>query len=70
MINLSYQITIPYLQIGEYRVETPVGLSELLEKSWTVKVENDDIDTFASSYHRTVFRNSEGRLVTRYKKSK
>ncbi|QFF98795.1 hypothetical protein PB01_08090 [Psychrobacillus glaciei] len=65
---MSHRIIVPYLEIGEFKVATPIGFSELLEPAWTKKIENDEIDVFASSYHRTVFRNPEGRLVTRYEK--
>ncbi|RKJ30802.1 hypothetical protein D7X33_41070 [Butyricicoccus sp. 1XD8-22] len=62
------QINIPYLQIGEYRIETPIGLSELLQPAWSKQKDDDDVKEFATQYERTVFRNSEGRLVTKYVK--
>ncbi|MGE7667393.1 hypothetical protein ACQKMN_16965 [Ureibacillus composti] len=64
-----YKIVIPYLQIGEFRVETPVGLSELLENAWVLRKENkDEVKKFVSKFNRTVYRNAEGRLVTRYER--
>lgn len=65
---MDYQITIPYLQIGEFRVETPVGFSELLQPSWSKPKKDEEFEKFVSQYKRTVFRNSEGRIVTRYEK--
>lgn len=65
---MGYQITIPYLQIGEFRVETPIGLSELLQPSWSKPKKDDKTEKFLSQYERTVFRNSEGRIVTKYVK--
>lgn len=62
------KIIIPYLQIGDFKVETPVGLAELLQNAWARPKENDPVDKFVSKYHRTVFRNPEGRLVTKYEK--
>jgi len=65
------KIVVPYLQLGEFRVETPVGLSELLEPAWGKRTEEyDEIEKFASQFHREVFRNEEGRIVTEYTKKK
>ncbi len=65
---MSQQIIIPYLQIGEFRIKTPIGLSELLQPAWSKPKEDDDVEELALQYERTVFRNSEGRLVTKYVK--
>ena len=62
------RIIIPYLQIGGYKVETPVGLSELLEAAWSNPKENDEVEEFASKFTRNVYKNSDGKLVTRYKR--
>lgn len=62
------QVIVPHLQIGEFKVETPVGLSELLEKAWVSPKENDEVEQYASQFIRTVFRNEEGRLVTKYER--
>lgn len=64
-----YKIVIPYLQIGNFRVETPKGLSELLEPAWSKPKKNDETEKFLAQYERTVFRNSEGQIVTRYIKA-
>ena len=63
---MVYKITIPYLQIGEFRVKTPVGLSELLEGAWShpSKVEIDE--DFINRYDRTVSKNEKGQIVTWY----
>jgi hypothetical protein len=61
------RIVIPYLQIGESRVETPVGLSELLEPAWSKPNGKNKVKEFASNFTRTTFRNSEGKWVTKYK---
>lgn len=63
---MSYKIEIPYLQVGEFKVPTPVGLSELLEPAWSIKKESQIDSAFISKYERTVFKNEDGRLVTRY----
>lgn len=62
------RIVIPYLQIGEFRVETPIGLSELLEPAWSKREGKYEVEEFASQFTRTVFRNSEGKLITIYEK--
>lgn len=62
---MSLKIVIPYLQIGEFRVETPVGLSELLEGAWTRSTKAKKDNDFASKYEYTDFRNEEGLIVTK-----
>jgi hypothetical protein len=68
VFGLSYRITVSHLNIGGHKVRAHEGLSELLEKCWTTKLENDGVLEFVSKYNRTVYRNTEGRLVTRYAK--
>lgn len=63
-----YKIIIPYLQIGEFRVETPIGFSELLQHTWSKPKKDEEFEKFIAQYERTVFCNSEGRIVTRYEK--
>lgn len=63
---MSFKVIIPHLQIGEFRVDTPIGLSELLQDTWTNKPINDDVEEFVSNYDRTVFKNEKGQIVTRY----
>lgn len=63
---MSYQIIVPKLQIGEFIVESPVGFSKLLESSWSKPKADDGVLDLSSKYNRTVFRNEEGRIVTRY----
>lgn len=63
---MKFKIEIPYLLIGGFKVETPVGLSELLESAWSRKSEIQRDREFVSKYERTVFKNENGRWVTRY----
>lgn len=67
-LNMVLKVSIPYLQVGDFKVETPIGLSELLENAWVLPKEKDEVEQFASQFIRTVFRNSDGRLVTRYER--
>ena len=62
---MSFKIEIPYLQIGEFRVETPVGLSELITQAWSTSGEKRDFK-FIEKYNRTIFKNEKGQIVTRY----
>lgn len=59
-------INIKQLQIGEFKVDTPIGLSELLESTWSKPKKNDEVVNYSSNFNRVVFRNEEGRLITRY----
>lgn len=65
---MGYKVTIPFLQIGDYAVRTPDGLSELLAPIWLEKADNAEIDEFASQFTFTTFVNDAGRLVTRCKR--
>lgn len=62
----NYKITIPYLQIGEYKVKTPEGLSELLQDAWAHPDDVERDDDFISKYERITFKNEKGQIVTRY----
>lgn len=62
---MGYKVTIPYLQIGDYKVKTPEGLTELLAPIWLEKADNSEIDEFASQFTFTTFVNDAGRLVTK-----
>lgn len=61
------EIIIPYLSFGNTRIETPVGLSDLLEKSWVEKSE-DEGDFVPDEYAREIYQNDTGRWVTKLKK--
>lgn len=63
---MKYKITIPYLQVGEYKLKTPEGLSELLEDAWGHPSKVKCNAEFISKYERTVFKNENGQYVTRY----
>ncbi|MHA6258321.1 hypothetical protein ACXYMX_00280 [Sporosarcina sp. CAU 1771] len=59
-----YKIEIPHLSFENEKIETPVGLSELLESTWTVKGEiNNEV---VSKFHRTTFKKPNGRWVTKF----
>lgn len=60
------KIVIPYIQIGEFRVETPIGLSELLEAAWGPPKENDPVEEFSSNFNWSTYRNSDGKLVFKF----
>lgn len=62
---MTYKIVIPYLQIGEFRVETPVGFSELITQAWTTSNKTCGAG-FIEKYERKVFKNEKGQIVTRY----
>lgn len=62
----QHSVIIQQLQIGEFKVDTPIGLSELLESTWSKPKKDDEVNEFTTNYNRIVFRNEEGRLVTRY----
>ena len=62
------KIIITNLTLGGETFPTPPGLSELLEQAWTKPQENNPVEEFASQFNRIVFRNSEGRLVSRFEK--
>lgn len=62
----KYKITIPYLQIGEYKVITPEGLSELLQDAWTHPNNVKRNDEFFSKYECVDFKNEKGQIVSRF----
>ena len=62
---MSYRIEIPYLQIGKFIVETPVGLEELITKAWSTSKEKRDFK-FIEKYERQVYKNEKGQIVTKY----
>ncbi len=62
------KIVIPYLEIGGERIPTPVGLSELLEPTWSLDVDRERVNKTASQYEFIHYKNEKGRWVTRCKK--
>lgn len=62
----KYHITIPYLQIGEFKVKTPEGLSELLQDAWTHSNNVKRNDEFFSKYECVDFKNEKGQIVSRF----
>lgn len=63
---MGQRIVIPYIQIGDFRIDTPKGLSELLEPCWSTAKENDPVEEFASSFEWSTYRNSDGKLVFKF----
>lgn len=63
---MAYKIEIPYLQVGEFKVETPVGLSELLQDAWSHPTEVKNDDDFVSKYECVDFKNEKGQIVSRF----
>lgn len=61
-------IIVPYLEIGGEKVETPPGLSEILEPVWSSNVDTRKIKETVSQYDREVYKNEKGRWVTHFKK--
>lgn len=62
------KIVIPYLEIGGERIPTPVGLSELLESTWSLDADRERVNKTASQYDFIHYKNEKGRWVTRCKK--
>lgn len=62
------KIVIPYLEIGGERIPTPVGLSELLEPTWSLDVDRERVNKTANQYDFIHYKNEKGRWVTKCKK--
>ncbi|MEK5334401.1 hypothetical protein [Lysinibacillus sp. FSL W8-0992] len=60
------KIFIPHLIFEGEKIETPLGLSELLEPAWSTNVDTSKIDEVVSLYDREVYKNERGRWMTKY----
>lgn len=67
-VHQAQKIIIPYLEIGGEKIPTPVGLSELLEPTWSLNVDRGKVNEIASQYDFINFKNEKGRWVTKCKK--
>lgn len=62
----AYKIIIPHLVIGGEKLDVPVGLSEILESTWSKEKNDDSIGEIVNRYNRTVYKQENGRWATKY----
>ncbi|WP_210469680.1 hypothetical protein [Sporosarcina sp. 6E9] len=63
-----HKIVVPHLTFEGEKIETPVGLSELLEPAWTLRAECEPISDVANGYERRVYKRENGCWTTKYEK--
>lgn len=64
------RIEIPNLTIGGEVIPSPVGLSEILESSWSLNVNRENVNQIADKYDFKDYKNPEGNWATKCSKKK
>lgn len=65
-----HKIEIPYLIFEGEKIETPVGLSELLESAWKLDSDCESTSDIVNKFDRKAYKNKDGRWVTKFEVEK
>lgn len=63
-----HKIVVPYLTFENEKIDTPVGLSELLEPTWSLDVDNEGMNEVVNQFKRTTYKRPNGRWSTKFEK--
>lgn len=65
-----YKIEVPHLSFENEIIESPVGLSELLESAWKLDSDCKSTSDIVNKFDRKVYKNNDGRWVTKFEMKK
>lgn len=65
----THKIVIPYLSFANEKIDVPVGLSELLESTWTRK-EEVSVSKVVDKFSRVIYKKPDGRWATKFERRK
>lgn len=60
------KIVVPFLSFGNEEINSPIGLSEILEKTWVKKIDDEPNNEVVNHFSRSIYKSSNGRWATKF----